>query len=744
MDKINNETNSSLAVVDKTGSEHYVQSVGDKSSGFSLKLGTKIGLGFALVGLVLAAAVGITIYQVKKTDTIVHRLTELRTPTAQASLGMLNGLNHSLAALRGWMILGKDKFKEERGKAWSEEITDSYDQLKAFSTNWTNPKNIDRLKIIGEKLKDFEKYQTEIEAISQTVENTPATKILFNEAAPQAAVLASNITKLINAELELEATPERKALLGMMADVRGTLGLGLANIRAYLLSGDIEFKEKFGKLWEKNSRRFADISENTQLLTPAQLEFFNLFSSARTTFNPLPAKMFKIRGSEEWNLANKWLGTKAAPTAFAIKTELDAMVASQKKLMQTDIQMAEHNTLFLQMLEWILLGTGLLIATIIGFYITLSITRPITSMVTVVKDIAAGDFTKKIIVKGKDEIAVLSETVNTMVGNLAIMIKEVKSNAGTVAAASDQLSSVSSEMASASQDTASLSNNVAGATEQMSTNINTMASAAEEMSVSVTTLSSNAEEIAQTMTTVASAIEEMSASINDVEKNAKDALQVAGNASEMSKNATGTMNTLGTAANEIGKVTEVIKRIAEQTNLLALNATIEAASAGEAGKGFAVVANEIKELANQSAVAAEDIASKIEGVQGNTDEAVKVIDDVAKVIDTINESVNVISDAVEQQTQAANDISSNVAEASRGVQTTASAIAEIDKGANDVSRNTGEAASATNEVSENIQSVNSAATKNSTDAKQINTSATELSLISESLQKLVSAFKIKD
>ena len=96
------------------------------------------------------------------------------------------------------------------------------------------------------------------------------------------------------------------------------------------------------------------------------------------------------------------------------------------------------------------------------------------------------------------------------------------------------------------------------------------------------------------------------------------------------------MNALDRSAGEVGKVTEMIKLIAMQTNLLALNATIEATSAGEAGKGFAVVANEIKELANQSGKAAEDIARMIEGMQANTREAVGVIQRVAETITAIN------------------------------------------------------------------------------------------------------------
>ena len=192
-----------------------------------LGVGKKIGLGYAMVGLLLIGAVTITIWQVGRTAEITNRVVDLRAPTAQASLGMMNGMNHSLAALRGWIILGKDKFKEERGKAWSEEIEPALAKMKEFAVNWTDPKNIERLEAIESKLADFKTFQREIEDIAQTIENTPATEILFEQAAPKAKILATNITKMIDLEAEQEATPERKALLGMMADVRGTLGLGL-------------------------------------------------------------------------------------------------------------------------------------------------------------------------------------------------------------------------------------------------------------------------------------------------------------------------------------------------------------------------------------------------------------------------------------------------------------------------------------------------------------------------------------
>jgi len=272
----------------------------------TLKLRTRIGLGYGLVGLFLAVAVLTTIWQVEKMRTINQRVTELRAPTSQASVMMLNGMNHSLAALRGWIILGNEGFRQERKVAWEKEIYPSLAFMQDVSQNWTNPQNLERLRKIEDNIVEFEKFQKEIEDIAQTRENVPALKLLFEDAAPQATILASNITTIIDMEAELEDTPNRKALLGMMADVRGTTGLALANIRAYLLSGDEKFKGKFDKLWAKNTRRFGDLEANSHMLTDDQVVAFKKFSAARAIFDPLPPRMFEMRSRPDWNLANAW------------------------------------------------------------------------------------------------------------------------------------------------------------------------------------------------------------------------------------------------------------------------------------------------------------------------------------------------------------------------------------------------------------------------------------------------------
>jgi len=384
----------------------------------NLKIGTKISLGFTIITLLLVILVLTTIMQVNKSSDVTTKVLKLRVPTAMSSLEMINGMNHSLAALRGYIILGKDKFKDERGAAWSQEIEPALAKMTKFSQNWTNPENIQRLEKITLAINDFKRYQKEIENIAHHIDNQPALKILFNDAAPQANILIDNITKIIDIELQQPSSPERKALLGMMADIRGTTGLGLANIRAYLLSGDEKFKKLFDKFWAKNGKRFNSLKAQLNLLTKEQKEAFNNFTQARKTFDPLPAKMFSIRGGNSWNMANKWLGTKAAPTAFKIKTQLDAMIINQNKLMQADISNAEDSISSLIKLEWILLFIGIIFSLIIAITIRKSIISSLNNFQSGLLDFF------KYLNREKSEITILDDSSSDEFGLMSKVVNE--------------------------------------------------------------------------------------------------------------------------------------------------------------------------------------------------------------------------------------------------------------------------------------------------------------------------------
>ncbi len=355
------------------------------------KIGTKMAMGFGAILSVILVVASLSLWELGEIGGQSSRITELRTPTVQASTRMETAINEALASLRGWMLLGTERFKDDRKKAW-DEIDLARQSMEELSTSWTNSKNIERLEEIKILLKDFEKFQDEIEKIAQLKENIPAVQMLFSDAAPLAAVIIAQITSMIEAEKAQSFSSKRKKLFAEMADFRGTMAIGLANIRAYLLSGESRFRIKFERAWAQNGLHYKALVKMQKIFNSGQKKAFAILVKAREEFAPLPEKMFTLRAEDDWNLANYWLKTKAAVKGERLIEIITMMVADQHRLLQQDGQTIQTEIDNFTNLLLALFAFAIFLSVAIGIYITRTITQPISQAVQFAEQVAEGNF----------------------------------------------------------------------------------------------------------------------------------------------------------------------------------------------------------------------------------------------------------------------------------------------------------------------------------------------------------------
>lgn len=331
----------------------------------------------------------------------------------------------------------------------------------------------------------------------------------------------------------------------------------------------------------------------------------------------------------------------------------------------------------------------IVVAFLIGTAVARGVERSVGGMTDSMKKLSTGDFNVDVPGRGqRNEIGEMASAVEVFKDSM-IRNNEMTAAGKVEADAKERRQKKTDELIKAFEKSISeIVKEVATAAQQMQQQAETMTSAAEQTTRQAATVTSASEAASTNVQAVASATEELSSSVQEISRQVTQSTVIAGKAVDEAKRTDHTVSGLAEGAQKIGEIVELIRTIASQTNLLALNATIEAARAGDAGKGFAVVASEVKNLANQTAKATEDITAQIAAIQSATGEAVSAIKGIGGTIGEINSISGSIAAAVQEQDAATREIARSVQQASSGTQEVSSNI----HGVTETARGTGAAA----------------------------------------------------
>ena len=325
---------------------------------------------------------------------------------------------------------------------------------------------------------------------------------------------------------------------------------------------------------------------------------YTYFANLRNVlvFREAPAPGFTLPASNQiptvWNQTQADLKAATLALQSVEKSDAAAMATAAEKSYSD-----ARNQLIISM------AVALLLALALAGSVCRLILRQLRTVAESLAAVAAGDLSVAAPVQARDELGKMAVAVNEAREGLRDMVSKLTASSRALGLSADRLTNTTQRIAVSAQEAATQADTVAVAAGTVSANVSTVAAGSDEMGASIREIAENAER-------------------------GRPGRRRRPSASP--RTPTPPSPSWASPAAEIGNVVKVITAIAEQTNLLALNATIEAARAGEAGKGFAVVASEVKDLAQETAKATEDISRRVEAIQADTASAVAAIGEISR------------------------------------------------------------------------------------------------------------------
>jgi methyl-accepting chemotaxis protein len=318
----------------------------------------------------------------------------------------------------------------------------------------------------------------------------------------------------------------------------------------------------------------------------------------------------------------------------------------------------------------------------LGWWFSTSITCPLARLNRAMDDVSKGNLDAAIpLTVRRDEIGAMAQSLDVFKTNALErreMMAQQESEAARKTAEAERVQQATVRF---QDEVGQILDVLASSSTELEATAGTLSATATETSQQTDSVAAASEQASANTQTVAASTEELAASIHEVSGQIEKTAGIADRADEQARAAMAKVQEVRAGADAVTRVVQLISDIAEQTNLLALNATIEAARAGEAGKGFAVVAGEVKNLANQTARATQEVTAEIDRMRGSVREAVPSMEAVTRIVGEVNEIAGVVASTATEQAAATEEITRNVQQAAQGAQEVAGNVQGLREGA---------------------------------------------------------------
>jgi signal transduction histidine kinase len=365
---------------------------------------TAIGVALLLIGLVSTLWVRASAF----------RLATVREPTARASGRALSGTQRSLAEMHGWVALGDPTFKAGRKNAWVSEIRPGVEELQALSKFWPDWQDASRLKEVARLLDDLEESQWWIEEVSQTPGNEPARLLLNRGIEPIARSVVSAISGMIDEENQLVGGHQRNQLLATMADFQGAFASSWGALRDFVGTGTGESETAFRDGLRLATERYQGLESQAYLLTEGPTDLLGWLEDEFPAYGPLCDQAIALRKTDEWNIAQHWLGSETAPLARQITTLLGTMATKQNTLASEEAAVVIGISNTAMGLSLLLIAAMAAAAPVLSVRRAARIADPIRRLARATEALTARRLNEDIPLEGGLEIQQLTRSFNTM------------------------------------------------------------------------------------------------------------------------------------------------------------------------------------------------------------------------------------------------------------------------------------------------------------------------------------------